>query len=209
MKGAILWLKKALYWDHFTPNAIRSGAEPKPGAKLADAERAVELIFGIAAFSVLGLVAEILLPSPLGVVIKYGLPAGFALTFALVIDQRSLSCIGLPRSRWAWALVIPALLPNGAFRLYQCATEEIIYRGVVLNSTRRWWGNVAGVVVSTALFTAMHPTAGPRGWATCIIFSVAASLYTMQRREIYGAIALHTMTNLIYDYRIISLVTGN
>jgi len=47
------------------------------------------------------------------------------------------------------------------------------------------------------------------GWLQCILFGVWASLYTLQRREIYGIIAIHTVWNLVYDWRIVGLGTGN
>lgn len=198
--GDTLWQKKiARCWDRCTRKTILSA---EPSAKFADVEHAVNLFTGILAFSLLGLWAELALPAPIGVGIKYGLTAVFAISYAasagLIPAQ-----MGIVKNRKAGFLLLFALAgPTGVFRLFQCACEELIYRGAILGAVSRWWGVAWGVAVSTVFFVAMHPGAGPVAWAIQAAFGLFACWWMVEKKEIWGLIGIHTAWNLIYDLRV-------
>lgn len=187
------WQKK-VFWDRFIQSQKRQN---DLGAN------AVNLFGGILAFSLLGLWAEVTLPAPIGVVIKYGLPAVFSLSYVTIAEAIKPALLGIVPNRRAGFLLLFALAgPTGFFRLFQCACEEFIYRGAVLGSVSRWAGVAWGVAVSTGFFVAMHPGAGLVAWLTQAGFGLFACWWMVTKKEIWGVIGIHTAWNLIYDLRV-------
>lgn len=197
--GDTQWLKKTVrFWDQCTQKAIPCA---EPSARFAVAEHAVELFTGIVAFSLLGLWAELTLAAPWGVGIKYGLTAVFAVAYAIYSGIKPAE-MGIVKTRWAGFLLLFILAPNGVFRLFQCACEELIYRGAIFASASRWWGVAAGFMVSTLAFVLAHPGAGPVAWLVQAAFGLIACWWVHTHKEIWGIIAIHTMWNLYYDLRL-------
>lgn len=195
--GDHVWLKIVRFWDRCI-RAARQAAKPQNAAKLTDA---VNLFGGIVAFALLGLWAELTFPAPWGVGIKFGLTAIFAISYAVYTGIKPAE-MGLVETRWAGFLLFFILAPNGVFRLFQCACEELLYRGAVFASVSRWGGVAAGFTVSTLFFVVMHPGAGPLAWLVQAAFGLFACAYVHTRKEIWGIIGIHTAWNLLYDFRL-------
>jgi membrane protease YdiL (CAAX protease family) len=198
--GDPIWLKKTVrFWDQCTRKAIP--CEKQSAAFVAVAEHAVELFAGILAFSLLGIWAELTFLAPVGIFIKYGLTAVFAVSYAWYTGVTPAQ-MGIVKTGKAWFLLLFVLAPNGVFRLFQCACEEFIYRGAIFASASRWWGVAAGFTVSTVAFVVMHPGAGVVAWAVQAGFGLFACWWMLERKEIWGIIAIHTAWNLLYDLRL-------
>lgn len=182
-------------WDRY----IRKTERPKNAAKVGNA---VNLFGGILAISILGLWVELSFPAPTGVILKYGLTAIFAVLYAVVFSDNQPADIGITNDKRAGWLLIFLFIPNGAFRLYQCGCEELIYRVAIFGTLRRDWGLTVGVVASTVFFVVMHPGAGLMAWAIQACFALFACWWMINKKEVWGIIGIHTAWNLLYDLRI-------
>lgn len=71
-------------------------------------------------------------------------------------------------------------------------TEELIYRGYLLNHWSRIWGIYPAVIISSAIFGALHPD--PLGAA---IFGIGMSILYLKTQSLYVPIIAHALYNFI------------
>lgn len=108
---------------------------------------------------------------------------------------------GLPeggRSKeWAALLVIMLLTTP-----LQCAGEELLFRGWVMQSTGSWFAHrwvalAVPIVVSCLTFGAAHGSSDPWIFADLAVFAVCACLLTWRTGGLEAAIALHIVNNML------------
>jgi membrane protease YdiL (CAAX protease family) len=73
-------------------------------------------------------------------------------------------------------------------------TEELMFRGVLLQALRTRWRDVTAVVVSSAIFAAVHPTL-PAGFLTIWVLGIAFSMAALRRRSLLPSFCMHALYN--------------
>jgi len=100
------------------------------------------------------------------------------------------------------ALFIPILCLFAGYMI-QGATEELMFRGWILQLVASRHGLVLGVVISTVVFAAMHagneaPSASlALGLANLLLFGGMLSLYAIREGSLWGVCAWHTAWNTL------------
>ncbi|WP_195849151.1 CPBP family intramembrane glutamic endopeptidase [Arsenicicoccus cauae] len=84
----------------------------------------------------------------------------------------------------------------------QCAGEELLFRGWVLQSlgswfSHRWVALAVPTVVSCLAFGAAHGSSDPWTFADLAVFAVTACLLTWRTGGLEAAIALHVVNNML------------
>jgi membrane protease YdiL (CAAX protease family) len=80
----------------------------------------------------------------------------------------------------------------------QGAAEEVLTRGFLLPVISVRYGVVAGIALSSLLFTALHLLNANLSWLALLnlfLFGVFASLYALQEGGLWGVCALHGVWN--------------
>ncbi|MGP4081377.1 CPBP family intramembrane glutamic endopeptidase [Pseudalkalibacillus sp. R45] len=72
--------------------------------------------------------------------------------------------------------------------------EELVFRGTLLQKLRYKYGNVAGIVVSSAIFSLIHMNSGMIGHFTLGVF---LSIFYLQTKNIWVPIICHALNNLL------------
>ncbi len=94
--------------------------------------------------------------------------------------------------------IIPRLHPLGfvALALLVGIYEEVVFRGFLMTRLRRATGSwILAVVLSSAIFVALHISQVPAALIAVTILSVSFSVLTIWRRSIVPAIVTHTLWN--------------
>jgi uncharacterized protein len=73
--------------------------------------------------------------------------------------------------------------------------EEVIYRGVLLSALSDRWGAVAGLAVSTLVFSAVHVSLG--GFVPLLVAGALFGLLFIKSRSLWVAIAAHSAYNAL------------
>jgi len=81
--------------------------------------------------------------------------------------------------------------------IVQSGVEEILFRGWLLSATARKFGPLAGVVLTTMLFTLLHSLRGQPllSTLTIVLFSVFACVWALRARSIWGVMGWHAGWN--------------
>ena len=128
-----------------------------------------------------------------------GLATGAAMILAVVAG--SWASGALVAEGIAPAFVSPSSLGAIAILLLcfvvQSGVEEILFRGWLLSATARKFGPLAGVVLTTMLFTLLHFSRGQPllSTLTIILFSVFACVWALKARSIWGVMGWHAGWN--------------
>ena len=82
----------------------------------------------------------------------------------------------------------------------QGPSEEVLFRGYVLENLRGQWGVPVAVVVSSLAFGAFHafnPAFGPLPLINLVLFGLATALYKVRLdgQQLWGVFAIHTIWN--------------
>jgi membrane protease YdiL (CAAX protease family) len=72
-------------------------------------------------------------------------------------------------------------------------TEELLFRGAMLDGLRERYGTTAGVVLSSLLFAALHPSAGASSFVAGVLLGALAA----RRRSVVPSIVLHAACNAV------------
>jgi membrane protease YdiL (CAAX protease family) len=121
--------------------------------------------------------------------------AGFATAAGLV-------GVGLAMAGQDPLMMVRSPLPDGTSRLVLFffvggvlapVTEEVVFRGLVFGYLRRW-GLPAALLISTALFAAIHP--GPAIPATQIVGGAVFALAYHRGKSLMVPIVIHMLGNL-------------
>lgn len=72
--------------------------------------------------------------------------------------------------------------------------EELLFRGTLLQKLRVKYGNVAGILISSALFSLIHMNSGMIGHFTIGIF---LSIFYLKTQNIWVPIICHALNNLV------------
>jgi membrane protease YdiL (CAAX protease family) len=73
--------------------------------------------------------------------------------------------------------------------------EEVVYRGVLLSALSDRWGAVAGLGVSTAVFSLVHVSLG--GFVPLVVAGALFGLLFIRSRSLWVAIAAHSAYNAL------------
>jgi len=119
---------------------------------------------------------------------------------AVVFGSLSLAVAdGFVRQTWfPWGLESPSSFsPTDPLTLVSVViaapvVEEIVFRGYLLHRLSRWWGPTWGVLVTSAVFAALHPN--PAGH---FLFAVTLALLVIKTRSLTAAVAVHGANNLL------------
>ena len=79
----------------------------------------------------------------------------------------------------------------------QSSSEEALFRGWLLQSIGVRLGPLAGVLLSSLIFTLAHATTGPPplGWINLFLFGSVAALFAISEGGLWAACAWHTIWN--------------
>jgi len=82
----------------------------------------------------------------------------------------------------------------------QGPSEEVLFRGYILENVRDQWNVRAAVIVSSLAFAAVHasnPAFGPLPFINLVLFGVAAALYKIyvDDNQLWGVFAIHAVWN--------------
>jgi membrane protease YdiL (CAAX protease family) len=82
----------------------------------------------------------------------------------------------------------------------QGPSEEVLFRGYILENVRDEWNVRAAVIVSSLAFGAMHasnPAFGPLPFINLVLFGVATALYKLyvDDDQLWGVFAIHAVWN--------------
>jgi hypothetical protein len=128
-----------------------------------------------------------------------GLAVGAAMILAVVAG--SWASGALVAGGYAPAFASPPSLGAIAILLLcfivQSGVEEILFRGWLLSVTARKLGPLAGVVLTTMLFTLLHFSRGQPllSTLTIVLFSVFACVWALRTRSIWGVMGWHAGWN--------------
>jgi uncharacterized protein len=89
--------------------------------------------------------------------------------------------------------------------MVQGPSEELLFRGYILQTVSRGWGVWWGVAVSAVVFGALHalnPSSGPLPIANLVLFGAAAALYKLliDQGQLWGVFAIHTIWNWLEEF---------
>lgn len=82
--------------------------------------------------------------------------------------------------------------------MVQGAAEELLARGFVLPIVGARWGTVAGIVISSSLFSLLHffnPNVSLLAFVNLFLFGVFAALYALYEGSLWGIFAVHSVWN--------------
>jgi membrane protease YdiL (CAAX protease family) len=128
-----------------------------------------------------------------------GLAIGAAMILAVVAG--SWASGALVAGGYAPAFAAPPSLGAIAILLLcfivQSGVEELLFRGWLLSVTARKFGPLAGVVLTTMLFTLLHFSRGQPllSTLTIVLFSVFACAWALRARSIWGVMGWHAGWN--------------
>ncbi len=121
--------------------------------------------------------------------------AGLAAALPTIVPLFELPSGWMTELARALPLLTPAIL-------IQSATEEILFRGLLLGLLAARYGPLRGALISAALFGAWHIYIG-QPWldlifrfATTFVFGVTSAMLVLKQGHLGGAIALHMIWNL-------------
>jgi membrane protease YdiL (CAAX protease family) len=82
----------------------------------------------------------------------------------------------------------------------QGPSEEVLFRGYLLENVREEWNARAAVIVSSLAFAVMHasnPAFGPLPFINLVLFGVAMALYKLyvDNDQLWGVFAIHAVWN--------------
>ena len=102
---------------------------------------------------------------------------------------------GAWRSREAM-VSIALLLPCFAV---QSSAEELLFRGWLLSVLSKKFNVIAGVLVSSAVFTLLHYSLGQQWWVTAglFLFSVFCCCWALRARNVLGVMGWHSGWNWV------------
>ena len=92
----------------------------------------------------------------------------------------------------------PAVLILAVGWLVQGAGEEVVFRGLFLQSIAARFGPLAGIVVSSGLFALAHglnANLTALGFANLALFGILACLYALREGSLWGVCAIHSAWN--------------
>lgn len=141
-----------------------------------------------------------------------GLAIGAAMILAVVAGGWASGA--LDAGDYAPAFASPASLGAIAILLLcfivQSGVEEIVFRGWLLSATARKFGPVAGVVLTTMLFTLLHFGPGQPLLSTLgiVLFSVFTCVWALEARSIWGVMGWHAGWNWLLATGFALPVTG-
>jgi uncharacterized protein len=84
--------------------------------------------------------------------------------------------------------------------LIQGPSEEVLFRGYLLETLRARWGTTLAVAVSAVAFSMLHaanPGFGPLPFINLVLFGVATALYKLRvdAGQLWGVFAIHSVWN--------------
>ena len=127
--------------------------------------------------------------------------AGVAWLFSAAFAA-ALSALGvrLPREDVAVFRLLPSGPAGIAFTVLLLVVvapfaEEVIYRGVLLSALSDRWNGVAGLAVSTVVFSAVHLSLG--GFVPLLVAGALFGLLFIKSRSLWVAIAAHSAYNAL------------
>ena len=91
--------------------------------------------------------------------------------------------------------VLAAVLIGVAVLLMAPLAEEIFHRGFLVGAIRRRWGPIAAVVISAALFSALHFDVG--SLIPFFVVGVAFALAYLKSGSLWASISAHFVFNLV------------
>ncbi|MBV9354579.1 MAG: CPBP family intramembrane metalloprotease [Chloroflexi bacterium] len=100
---------------------------------------------------------------------------------------------------------LAALIVAFVVFLIQGPSEELLFRGFILQTVSRGWGAWWGVAVSALLFGGLHvlnPHFGPLAAVNLVLFGVAAAFYKLfvDGSMLWGVFGIHTMWNYMQEF---------
>lgn len=128
-----------------------------------------------------------------------GLAIGAAMILAVVAGCWASG--GLVAQGYAPAFASPSALGAIAVLLLcfivQSGVEELLFRGWLLSAAARKFGPLAGVVLTTMLFTLLHFSRGQPllSTLTIVLFSLFACVWALKARSIWGVMGWHAGWN--------------
>jgi membrane protease YdiL (CAAX protease family) len=76
--------------------------------------------------------------------------------------------------------------------------QEILFRGLVLSSFRRWQGPAAGLAASSLLYGLAHVRGGPEGMALNALVGAWYGLVVLATRNVWGTAIVHGAHNFLF-----------
>lgn len=94
---------------------------------------------------------------------------------------------------------------------FQCAAEEVIFRGLLLQVCVSWWGNTAwkvglAVVLSSVCFALIHGEQNPALWLNRFFMGLIFCYMVIKTKGIEACIALHIANN--FAFVVLGALTG-
>lgn len=81
--------------------------------------------------------------------------------------------------------------------IYSPIVQEVVFRGLLLNSLIRPLGVPAAVAVSSAIFGALHAGSGPAWAVNAFAIGIVLSILYLRSRSLTAPIAAHIATNFV------------
>lgn len=122
------------------------------------------------------------------------LAMGFGVYFLSALDMATLSAPTFPAGwagLWPLALLIIAWLVQGT-------SEEVLLRGILFQSIAARHGLVAGLIISSLLFSLLHglnPNTTPLFFVNLIVYSLFACIYVLREQSLWGIAGFHGAWN--------------
>jgi membrane protease YdiL (CAAX protease family) len=126
------------------------------------------------------------------------LGGGIGLAFVLV-SALLIAAFGGYSFTWSSSDFLPVVLTVAAVSLGGAVTEELIFRGLVLQAVERLWGSRAALAITALLFGGLHlANPGATAWSSLAIAIEAGVLLGaafLWRRNIWFVVGLHFTWN--------------